>query len=421
MKKLLYFKLKILAKLVLARYRPQIVGITGSVGKTSTKEAVFCVLKKDFRVRRNIKNYNNEIGVPLTILLAKNNPGKNIGRWLWLFFSALGLLLFKNERYPQILVLEMAADRPGDIDYLTSLAPPQVAVITAIGPSHIEFFGSIKNIVREKSSILKRLGLSGWAIINHDDENLTEVIKNTKSQIKTFGRSAGSDVQVTNVKISEHQGEYGTSFKLRYEGSETPMFLPNVLGWQHAQAAAAAAAVGLTLGMNLVTMGERLSHYLPARGRTNLIPGVKGTWIIDDTYNASPQSAQVALEILKEMPTPGRKIAIFGDMLELGAISAKAHQEVGRLVAELGIDYLYVFGERSRDIARGAQAAGMNEDKIYHFPFVLKSGEFVQERIGEGDVILVKGSRGAKMEQMVYEIMAKPWEAEELLVAKVIH
>lgn len=421
MKKLLYFKLKILAKLVLARYQPKIIGITGSVGKTSTKEAVFCVLKKDFRVRRNIRNYNNEIGVPLTILLAKNNPGKNIWCWLWLFFSALGLLLFKKERYPEILILEMAADRPGDLDYLTALAPPQLAVITAIGPSHIEFFGSIKNIIKEKSTILKRLGHSGWAIINHDDENLQEVIKNNKSQLKTFGRSEGSDIQVTNVKISQYQGEYGTSFKLRYEGSETPMFLPRVLGWQHAQAAAAACAVGLSLGMNMVTIGERLSHYEPARGRTNLISGVKGTWIIDDTYNSSPQSAKVALEILKEMPTRGRKIAIFGDMLELGAISAEAHQEVGRLVARLGIDYLYVFGERSRDIARGAQAAGMSEDKIYHFPFVVKSGEFVQEKISTGDVILVKGSRGVKMEQMVYEIMAKPWEAEELLVAKVIH
>lgn len=420
MKKLLYWKLKLLAKLVLTRYRPQIIGITGSVGKTSTREAVFCVLKENFRVRRNVKNYNNEIGVPLTILLVKKNPGRNLWRWLFLFWHALGLLIFRDYDYPQILVLEMAADRPGDIDYLTSIAPPDIAVLTAIGPSHLEFFGSIKNIIREKSSILKRLKPRDWAIINHDDANLAEVIKNAKNRIKTFGRGEGSDVQVTDIKISEHDGLYGTSFKLRYEGSTTPMFLPQVLGWQHAQAAAAAAAVGLACGMNLVTIGERLGHYIPARGRTNLIPGVKGTWIIDDTYNASPQSAQAALEILKDMPNPGRKIAIFGDMLELGAISEKAHQEVGRLVAELGIDYLYVFGERSRDIARGAREAGMSEDKIYHFPFVVQSGAFVQEKIGEGDVILVKGSRGAKMEQMVYEIMAKPWEAEELLVGPVV-
>ncbi|PWB38738.1 MAG: UDP-N-acetylmuramoyl-tripeptide--D-alanyl-D-alanine ligase [Parcubacteria group bacterium] len=419
MKKLLYFKLKILARLVLARYKPKIIGITGSVGKTSAREAIFCVLREDFKVRRNVKNFNNEIGVPLTILLAKANPGKNIFRWLFLFLSACGLLIFKSRRYPRVLVLEMAADRPGDIDYLSSIAQPDIAVITAIGPSHIEYFGSIKNIIREKSSILKKLGTGGWAIINFDDENLKEVIKNCKCRTKTFGQGEGSDVQVTNIKISQHQDQYGTSFKLRSQGSETPMFLPGVLGWQHAQAAAAAAAVGLAMGMNIVRIGERLGHYVPARGRTNLIPGIKKTWIIDDTYNASPQSAKAALQILHDMPANGSRIAIFGDMLELGAHSEQGHQEVGRLAAQLGIDYLYVFGERSRDIARGAREAGMDEDKIYHFPFVVRSGQFVQERVKPGDVILVKGSRGSKMEQMVFEIMAKPWEASEVLVGKV--
>ena len=421
MKKILYFKLKILAKLVLAKYKPKIIGITGSVGKTSAREAIFCVLQDDQRVARNLKNYNNEIGLPLTILLAKKSPGKNIFKWLWLFFKAGKLLLARDDRYPDILVLEMAADRPGDINYLISIAPPDIAVITAIGQSHMEFFGNVKNIIKEKASILSKLKPESWAIINHDDPNLTEVIKNCSSRLKTFGQSVGSEVQVTNIKISKHQNTFGTSFKLCSDGSETPVFLPNVLGWQHAQATAAASAVGLALGINMVSIGQRLLHYRPARGRMNLLPGVKNTWIIDDTYNASPQSAKAALEVLAQMPTAGRRIAIFGDMLELGAMSEASHQEVGEYAVQMGVDYLFVFGERSRDIARGAQEAGMSEDKIYHFPFVLKSGTFVQEKIKAGDSILIKGSRGSKMEQMVYEIMARPWEANELLVGPVVH
>ena len=195
------------------------------------------------------------------------------------------------------------------------------------------------------------------------------------------------------------------------------MFLPLVLGWQHAQAAASACAVGLALEMNLVEIGEALNKYTVVRGRTNLIEGIKHSWIIDDTYNASPQSSKVALEILAEME--GRKIAIFGDMLELGSLSEEGHRAVGRIVYELGIDYLYVIGERARDIARGAKEAGMSEDKIFNFASNHKAGTFVQDRIKENDIILVKGSRGAKMEQMVYEIMAKPWEVDELLVAPV--
>ncbi len=172
--------------------------------------------------------------------------------------------------------------------------------------------------------------------------------------------------------------------------------------------------------MNLVEIGARLLTYSPARGRTNLISGVKNTWVIDDTYNASPQSAKVALEILAEMPATGYRFAVFGDMLELGSLSEEGHQQVGRELVRLGIDYLFVIGERSRDIARGAKAAGMSEDKIYHFPYTMEGGTFLQERLREGDVVLVKGSRGAKMEQIVYEIMAKPWLSRDLLVGPVV-
>lgn len=420
LKKILYFKLKLLAKAVIRKYQPQIIGITGSVGKTSAKEAIFTVVSEFKKSRRNVKNYNNEVGLPLTILAPSFSPGKNIFLWLKVFFKAFSLILFENKKYPRILVLEMGADKPGDIRYLTEIAPPDIAVITAIGHSHQEFFGSFQNIVKEKLSLLKFVsGRDSWAILNYDDPEIARAVENIKIPVLTFGRNPKSDVVVSNIQIVKKGSSYGTAFKLHYQGTETPIFLPGVLGWQHAQAAAAAAGVGLAMKMNMVSIGQALLKYKPALGRMALLPGVKNAWIIDDTYNASPESAKAALEILLQVPVKGRKIAVFGDMLELGDYSEVGHQEVGRYLVDIGVDYLYIVGERSRDIARGALDAGMSEDKIYHFPFTREAGVFLQERIEPGDVILIKGSRGSKMEQVVYEIMARPWDANEKLVGPV--
>ena len=145
MKKTLYFLLKLFAKAIIRKYQPKIVGITGSVGKTSAKEAIFAVVSQDRRTRQSIKNYNNEIGLPLTIL-GRETVGKNIFGWLRVFLAGFSLLIVKNKNYPQVLILEMAADRPGDIDYLTNIAKPDIAMITAIGSSHLEYFGTIDNI-----------------------------------------------------------------------------------------------------------------------------------------------------------------------------------------------------------------------------------------------------------------------------------
>ena len=151
MKKILHFILKILAKAVINKYQPKVIAITGSVGKTSAKEAIAVVLRAKFNTRTPSKNFNNEIGTPLTILGQENSPGKNILAWLWIFILAIKLVLIKDKNYPEVLVLEMGADKPGDIKYLTAIASPDISIITAIGSSHIEFFRTIDNIVKEKS------------------------------------------------------------------------------------------------------------------------------------------------------------------------------------------------------------------------------------------------------------------------------
>lgn len=419
LKKPLFWLLKILAKATIRKYQPQIVAITGSVGKTSAKEALACVLGSKFSLRWGKKNYNNEIGVPLTILGEEAAAGKNIFVWAKIFVLALKNLLVKDKNYPAILILEMGADRPGNIDYLVSIAQPNIAVITAIGLSHSEFFGSLENILAEKSRILSKLQKSDWAVLNQDDEQLQKLIPKIKNNLYTFGEQAASNIQIIDVHLSQKGELIGTSFKLRFKDSEVPVFLPNALGKQQAKASAVAASVALIMGMNLVEISQALSLYKAALGRTNLIKGVKNTWIIDDTYNASPQSTLAALEILRDFPQVARKIAVLGDMRELGKFTEMGHQQVGEAVVKLGVDYLFVVGEKSRDIAKGALSAGMSEDHIYHFDQTSEAGIFLQERLKPNDVILVKGSRGSKMEQVVYEIMARPWESDDFLVGKI--
>lgn len=416
--KILHFILKILAKLVIRKYKPKVVGITGSVGKTSTKEAIFSVLDNKFNINRSIKNYNNEIGLPL-IIFGKESGNRNIFKWLLIFIYVIKILIFTKKDYPEVLILEMGADKVGDIKYLTSIAKPHIALITAIGSSHLENFGSIKNIIKEKGSILDRLNNDDYALLNQDDKEVIKFKEKTKAKVRSFGRNKESDIYISNINISLKDDIIGTSFKLNNKGSEIPIFLPNVLGWQHAQAAAAATAVGLSLGMNLVDIANNLLKYKPAKGRTNLIKGIKNSYIIDDTYNSSPESSILALEILNDIPAQGRKIAVFGDMLELGKLSEEGHVQIGKKVVELNIDYLFVIGEKSRDIARGAKEAGMSEDSIFYFPFNEEAGLFIQDRMKEGDIVLVKGSRSMKMEEIVYEIMAEPWRVDELLVDKI--
>jgi len=421
MKTLLQKILKILAKRILAKYKPEVIGITGSVGKTGAKEAIYTVLAAKFKVRENIKNYNNEIGLPLTII-GVGSPLKSLIGWLKVFFSAIGLLIKTDPNYPKILVLEMAADAPGDLDYLTDLARCQIGVLTAIGDSHLENFKTIENIKEEKATIIRKLPKNGSAILNFDDLNIRAVSKQTKAKILTFGMDNEADLGGKEVRLKFPSvgaaWEPGLSFKLTFKGSFAPIFLPNIISRAGVYAALAGAAAGLIKGMNLIEISQALKKFDAPPGRMKIIPGIKKTFIIDDTYNASPLSANLALETLGNIAAKEGtyKYAVLGDMLELGAATISGHEEVGRAVLKNKIDKLIVVGERSRDIARSAKTAGMKEDNIFHFATTTEADKFLQERIKPGDIILVKGSQGARLEKIVKELMADPIRAGEFLV-----
>jgi len=418
MKKILQFKLKILAKMILAKYNPEIIGITGSVGKTSTKEAIYTVLKKKYRVRENIKNYNNEIGLPLSII-GVETAGRSLIKWIVVFIKAWQLILFKDKNYPEILILEMGIDRPGDMKYLTDIVKCKIGVVTTIGTVHAEYFDSIDSIQKEKGELFKTILQGGWSIINYDDERTRKMIDLSKAKVLTYGFDKKAQVRADEINYSFQNNEInGLSFKLFYNGSVLPVALPNILSKASVYSALAGVAVGLAYDMNLIEIGLALREMRSPVGRMNLIEGEKKTLIIDDTYNAEPKSMAMAIETAKIIPVEdgAKKYAVLGDMLELGQYSEEAHQKIGELVFATEMDYLIVVGERSQDIARGAKAAGMSPDLIFHFDTSDEAGKFIEDRMKQGDLILVKGSQGVRMEKIVKEIMANPMQAENLLV-----
>ena len=328
MRNILQYILKILAKLILWRYKPEVVAVTGSVGKTGAKEAIYYVLKKQFRTRRNIKNYNNEIGVPLTILGQDIAPETKIiflFSWLVIFIKAC-LTIIWQRNYPEILILEMGVSHPNDMKYLMSFVPVKIGVITAIGefPTHLEFFPEKDKLIKEKALLVKSLVKDGAAILNYDDLSVRMIGDDLseKTRIIQYGFGQGADLKIVNYElgtINLNKSDYGISFKLEYNGSIVPVRLNKILGKQQAFAAAAAASVGVFFGLNLVEVSNALRKYCSLPGRTKLLKGIKNTWIIDDTYNASPLATIASLKILEELTNEefqGKKIAVLGDMLE---------------------------------------------------------------------------------------------------------
>lgn len=392
-----------LAIWTIRKYKPGVVAVTGSVGKTSTKEAMYAVLKGSRSVRKSSGNFNNELGVPLSILgdwqeIAGNNF------WLKVILLSLVRLVIRF-RYPDILVLEYAADRPGDLKYLLDMARPQIGVVTAIGdiPVHVEFFSGPEAIAREKAKIVEALPVSGVAVLNYDDQAVLDMRQRTRAHTMTFGFSNDAEVRISSFENRmEDSRPAGISFKLHHGGSFVPVRLDDCFGKAQAYAAASAACVGLIFGLNLVKISEALQEYQSPPRRMKLVRGIKNTYIIDDTYNASPLAMHAAIDTVRDLKAK-RKVAILGDMLEIGKYTPEAHEAAGHLAGK-NFDLLITVGARAKFIAEAAMAEGMAKKNIYTFDTVEEASPKAQELIKKGDLILVKASRAIGLDKIVEEI-----------------
>ncbi len=414
--------LRYLARLTIRRYRPAIVGVTGSVGKTSAKLAIAAVLGSERFARAAKGNFNGAIGLPLAILgdwsgadlrliSIDTPPGKYPLRKAWFFLKVICTSLWRlavRRPYPEILVLEYGIDRPGDMKELLNIARPNVGVITAIGetPAHVEFFKGPEEVAREKSKLVESIPSTGYVVLNADDERVIGTRPRIRGQLLTFGFSKDALIQIANFENrSDGARPLGAGFKLQYGGSSVPVRLEGAFGRSNAYASGIAAAVGLIFGMNLVKISSALTaYYRPAPHRMELVPGVKGIWVIDDSYNAGALSMRSALEALQELPGK-RKVAILGDMLEIGGYAAAEHEKVGRLAAKAA-DVLVTVGERGKLIADGARKGGLPRKSVLEFESVEDARSPVQTLVQHGDLVLVKASHGIHLEKIVAEIRA---------------
>ncbi len=404
------------ARMLLLRTRPKIIGITGSVGKTSTKDAIYSVITKKVHARKSEKSFNSEIGVPLTVL-GLPNAWSNPFMWVKNIVDGAIVACFPG-KYPEWLVLEIGVDRPGDIGAIVSWLKPDIVVLTRLPdvPVHVEYFASPEAVIAEKRQLVDALTPEGVFVFNNDDEKVVEIKNGVRQQSIGFSRYSLSPFTASADKVIYEKGvPAGLEFILTHDAEATVVSVPGSLGVQHAYSYAAAVAVGSLFGMSIQDSAYALRAHMPPPGRMRLIEGIKNTLIIDDTYNSSPVALKSALQTLKEIRTFGRKIAVLGDMMELGQYSVLEHEKVGHDVAEVA-DILFTVGVRARGIAEGALAMGMHESKIFQHEDARTAGKELEMMLESDDVVLVKGSQSIRAERIVEEIMAHPENAGELLV-----
>lgn len=403
------------AKFVLRKYRPKILMVTGSVGKTSTKDALYTALQNRYHVRKSEKSYNSDIGVPLTILGCPN--GWNSPRaWFNNLIEGLALILLPH-RYPEWLILEVGADKPGDIRSILRYVRPDVVVVTRLPdiPVHVEFYKTPQQVIEEESLPAHLLGEDGLLVLNADDSNMTELREGTRANVLTVGMHHAADVVFSNELFIEQDGKpEGLAFHLTHQGNSAPFALMGVLGRQHVYPVALASAVAIHAGVNLVDLSESFARHETPPGRMRILKGIKGSTIIDDTYNSSPVAVEEALSALRELSVSGKRLALLGDMLELGTYSKEMHDKIGKLAGGF-LDTLGTVGVRAQGIAQAALGEGMSEARVFQYEDSRKAGKEFEQFVEEGDVILIKGSQSMRMERAVKELMAEPERAEELL------
>lgn len=359
------------------KFGTPVIALTGSNGKTTTKEMISACIETTFPVLKTKGNLNNLIGLPLTLLN-----------------------LTENER---VVVVEMGMNVPGEIRRLTEIAEPDVGLITNIQGAHLEGMGSLERIKEEKGELFRRMRQDGSIIVNQDDPRVVALGEEFKGQKITFGIDHPADVMARKIRL---EGREGTSFLLVLEEEKTEIRLP-LLGRHFVHNALSAVAAATLFGVEPEKTKEALEQFRPISMRMDIHSLEGGKTLINDAYNANPDSMDLALKTLAEVKGKGRAIAVLGDMLELGEHTEEAHRQLGKKVAELSIDLLLVLGKEAPVVVESAIRQGLSHERARVVESHFEASSIVIETAREGDWILVKGSRGMAMEKVILGLQEK--------------
>ncbi len=402
----------------LKRHKPRIIAITGNVGKTSTKDAIYAVVSRAFFTRKTEKSMNSEIGLPLTILGLDNAWSSLSG---WIKNITIGFrVAFLDTTFPQWLVLEVGADHPGDIESVSKWLAPDIVVLTRMSeiPVHLEYFTDAEAVLREKMFLAHALKSDGTLVINADCPQFMKATAPLTCKKVFYGKGTDTLVQIKDGEVVYDTGALplplGERATLLIDGKEYNLTLHDVIGGHLIYGLATACAVASVMGIEHHIV-QAFEDFKTPKGRMKLIPGMSHSVIVDDTYNASPLATVEALRALGGLSLKGRKIAVLADMKELGHEAEKAHRTIGRRAFEQ-VHTLVCVGELGLYIAEGAREAGIGGDRLFTYPDAETAGKALRDMVRAGDVILVKGSQSMRMERVTKALMDNPHEAENLLV-----
>ncbi len=348
-----------------------IVAITGSNGKTTTKEMAAHILSEKFNVLRTEGNLNNLIGLPL--------------------------MLLRLSPEHEVAVLEMGMNRRGEIRRLCAMAAPQVSLITNIGRAHLEFLGSLEEVARAKGELWENLAGEDWIGVNLDDPQVCKLAAVARCRKKTYGISPAAEVRAESIGLDS---PHGICFTLAVDGTKRSVGL-RAFGCHQVSNALAAACIGAILGVEMDGIVTGLETFRPVPGRGQILPLGRNISVFDDTYNANPDSLNATVSAFLALTGERRGILVLGDMLELGSSSAEAHQKAGKEVGEKGFAHLFFLGEYAAHLAAGARAAGVKGERIHPLGTHQEVVAGVKEILEDKDWILIKGSRRMAMEKIL--------------------
>lgn len=371
------------------RHSIPFIAITGSNGKTTTKELIAAVLSRKFKVFKNEGNYNNDLGLPMELM--RLNESHEVG------------------------VVELGMSALHEIENLAALVLPKIGVITCVGPAHIEFLKTLKNIARAKAELIAKVDTQGAVVLNYDDSRTRKMSQLYAGKVVGFSiANKAARVRAMKLKMNA-DGFYEYMCEIKANGRSYdpfPVSLP-LPGKHNVINSLAAISVGLEFGLATSVIAEAVSSFGGVRKRMELVKLPGGVSVLNDCYNANPLSMRSAIETISEMPGARRKVAVVGDMLELGAWSVKAHREIGQIATRCGIDLLITVGEKARHIMEAAVEAGMRSEMVAHFASSEETARAINSMVRKGDLVLIKGSRRMKLENVFEALRAEELERGE--------